>query len=63
MISNKIPYGWLHLPDGGMACAKIDKYDRQAQTCTLVFSGGFTVIEVPFKDMEPINGCKLPWED
>jgi len=63
MIGNKIWFGWLHIPGGGVACAKICDYDKATQTCTLIFSGGFTVIEVPFKDMEPINGCKLPWED
>lgn len=54
-------YAWAHIP-GGIAIAKIERYNKLNQTCTITFRGGLTVIDMPFNKMEAINGYVLPWE-
>lgn len=58
---NVIWYAWAHIP-GGVTIVKIECYNKINQTCTITFSGGLTIIDMPFDKMEAINGYTLPWE-
>lgn len=58
---NVIWYAWAHIP-GGVVIAKIERYNKLNQTCTITLSGGISIIKMPFNKMEAINGYTLPWE-
>lgn len=54
-------YAWLHIPNG-VTLVKIERYDKINKICDVTIRGGITIINIPFNQVEAINGYVLPWE-
>ena len=56
-MSHGINYGWVYI--GRWYCCRIISY--KDGICTIGI-GDDIVEDVPCDKVQPINGCKLPWE-
>lgn len=53
-------YGWIKI-NGYSYIGKISNEDTDNQLCDVQI-GNTLFVEVPFSEVQAINGCKLPWE-
>ena len=42
-------------------CCRIISYDLETKTC-MIEIGGNLLYDVPFDELQPVNGLKLPWD-